>query len=76
MVVQGYFDGNAVRILDSVEMKVNQKVQITILDEYVEENSSEENAELLAKYKGLGGKLWTEDAQSYVSRLRAEERTF
>ena len=32
------------------------------------------HAALLSKYKGIGGQIWKEDPQTYVSALRSEER--
>ena len=29
---------------------------------------------LLSEYKGIGGQIWEEDPQAYVSALRSEER--
>ena len=29
---------------------------------------------LLSEYKGIGGHIWEEDPQAYVSALRSEER--
>ena len=74
MMVQGYFDGRQYVALEDVAVKENQRVQITILDDYIERDEHTENAKLLARHKGFGGKLWTEDPQKYVSALRAEER--
>ena len=76
MTVEGYYDGRQYIALENVAVKENQKVQITILDDFVEDSSAAKNALLLAHYKGLGSRLWSQDAQSYVSDLRAEDRTF
>ena len=35
--VEGYYDGESIRTLEKVNARKNQKVIITILDEYVEE---------------------------------------
>lgn len=35
--VQGYYDGNAILALEKLDAQVNQKVQITVLDEFMEE---------------------------------------
>lgn len=34
--VQGYFDGNTIVALDTLNAHVNQKVQITLLNEYID----------------------------------------
>lgn len=36
LAVQGYYDGTAIRPLESMNVKPNQKVIITIMDEFVE----------------------------------------
>ena len=35
--VKGYYDGESIRTLEKVNVRKNQKVIITILDEYVED---------------------------------------
>lgn len=72
--IQGYYDGEKYVALESANIQVNQRVQITILDEYIQQDDHTKNSQLLAHYKGLGGKTWEEDPQEYVSRLRSEER--
>lgn len=37
LALQGYYDGNAVQTLEKIEAKKNQKLIITILDEFIEE---------------------------------------
>ena len=34
--IQGYYDGTAIRLLEKITAKPNQRVIITIMDEYVE----------------------------------------
>ena len=34
--IQGYYDGTAIRLLEKISAKPNQRVIITIMDEYVE----------------------------------------
>ncbi len=74
MTIEGYYDGKQYVALEDVLVKENQRVQITILDEYIEPNEHRKNSELLARYKGIGGRLWTQDPQQYVSELRNEDR--
>ena len=38
--LNGYYDGNTVQTLEKIHAKKNQKVIITILDEFIEESSS------------------------------------
>ena len=59
--LNGYYDGNTVQTLEKIHAKKNQKVIITILDEFIEESSSKirttESARgSLAKY--ANPKLW------------------
>lgn len=37
LALQGYYDGNAVQTLEKIQAKKNQKLIITILDEFVED---------------------------------------
>lgn len=37
LALQGYFDGNMVQTLEKINAKKNQKVIITVLDEFIEE---------------------------------------
>lgn len=37
LALQGYYDGNAVQTLEKIEAKKNQKLIITILDEFIDE---------------------------------------
>lgn len=39
VALQGYYDGNAVQTLEKIQAKKNQKLIITILDEFMEEVS-------------------------------------
>lgn len=36
LTVQGYYDGENIRLLENIPVKPNQKVMITIMDEFVE----------------------------------------
>ncbi len=72
--IEGYYNGHNYVALRDVAIKKNQRVQIVILDEFLERDEHTNNAELLAKYKGIGGRLWEEDPQQYISALRADER--
>lgn len=37
LALQGYYDGNSVQTLEKIQAKKNQKLIITILDEFIEE---------------------------------------
>jgi len=36
LAVNGYFDGTSIQLLEEVHAQKNQKVIITVLDEYIE----------------------------------------
>ena len=38
LTLNGYYDGNTVQALEKIQAKKNQKVIITILDEFMEES--------------------------------------
>ena len=64
LTLSGYYDGNTVQTLEKIQAKKNQKVIITILDEFIEESSSKirttESARgSLAKY--ANPKLWDKE---------------
>ena len=72
--IQGYYDGKKYIALETVNIQENQRVQITVLDEYIQPDQHTKNAQLLAHYKGLNKQNWSEEPQNYISRLRSEER--
>lgn len=37
LALQGYYDGNTVQTLEKIQAKKNQKLIITVLDEFIEE---------------------------------------
>ena len=37
LALQGYFDGNMIQTLEKINAKKNQKVIVTVLDEFIEE---------------------------------------
>ena len=74
MTIQGYYDGKQYVALEDVAVKENQRVQITILDEYFDSDEHLRNVSLLARYKGIGGKSCPGDPLEYIAALRSEER--
>ena len=36
LALQGYYDGNAVQVLEKIQAKKNQKLIITVLDEFMD----------------------------------------
>lgn len=55
LAVQGYYDGTAIRPLEEVVAKPNQRVIITILDEFVEPAFVEPAKDM--RKKGMRGAL-------------------
>ena len=49
LALQGYYDGSEVRTLEQIHAKKNQKLIITILDEFIEESSLEDSRKRSAK---------------------------
>ena len=39
LAVQGYYDGNTIRIPDGLRIRKNQKLIITVLDEFAEQEA-------------------------------------
>lgn len=52
LALQGYYDGSNIQTLETIHAKKNQKVIITILDEFVEENNTKKSSAkgLLSQY--------------------------
>lgn len=68
LALQGYFDGNEVRTLEQIHAQKNQKLIITILDEFIEETSLKETENqsargLLSNYANL--ELQKEEASAW-----------
>ena len=62
--LSGYYDGNTVQTLEKIQAKKNQKVIITILDEFMEDSpkkvrTTESARGSLAKY--ANPKLWDKE---------------
>lgn len=54
LALEGYYDGENVKTVEKIRAKKNQKLIITILDEFVEEHPQRNNSQtvrgMLAKY--------------------------
>lgn len=64
--LQGYYDGTAVQTLEKITAKKNQKLIITILDDFIEEapkKSSISARGSLAKYANTA--LWEEEGTAW-----------
>ena len=49
LALQGYFDGNEIRTLEKIRARKNQKLIITILDEFIEESSLKDSRKQSAR---------------------------
>lgn len=67
LALEGYFDGVSVKAIGKIQAKKNQKLIITILDEFVEEIPREEKPQtargMLAKYADAS--LREQEASAY-----------
>ncbi len=54
LAIEGYYDGEIVRTVEKIQAKKNQKLIITVLDEFVEELPKKKSVQtargMLAKY--------------------------
>ena len=55
LALQGYYDGNMVRTLEKIHAKKNQKLIITVLDEFMDESDSKDEKKFLRKFLKLTG---------------------
>ncbi len=66
LALQGYYDGQKIQTLEAIQAKKNQKVIITVLDEFVEEMPvrKEHSARgLLSEYADTG--LWEKEKTAW-----------
>ncbi len=66
LALQGYYDGQKIQTLEVIQAKKNQKVIITVLDEFVEEMPvrKEHSARgLLSEYADTG--LWEKEKTAW-----------
>lgn len=85
--VNGFYDGQMVKILEHTPILKNQRLIITIMDEFVNDkhiedkvNNSKREAEYrdfdVSKYAGSAGKLFKSDKEidEYIKEMRNDER--
>ena len=71
--LNGYYDGNTVQTLEKIHAKKNQKVIITILDEFMEDSpkkvrTTESARGSLAKY--ANPKLWDKEGMAKGDKIK------
>lgn len=69
LALKGYFNGKEFISLDNVSIKPNQKVIITVLDEYFNSEEKPEKA-----YKKFVGKLSSESFHEIKEALKETEK--
>ena len=72
LTLSGYYDGNTVQTLEKIQAKKNQKVIITILDEFMEESpkrtrTTEAARGSLAKY--ANPELWNKEGTAWEEEV-------
>lgn len=66
LALQGYYDGQRIQVLETIQARKNQKVIITVLDEFVEETPNKKGHSargLLSEY--ANPKLWEEEKTAW-----------
>lgn len=70
IVLDGYFDGTAVRTFEPIVAKKNQKVTLTVLDEFVDEKTPKSLSEkIINKYFGI----WKSHGDAACAEKRIQE---
>ena len=53
LAVKGYFDGTVIKLLENFEAKPNQKVIITIMDEFIDNDDNGKRNKTLKNLRGI-----------------------
>ena len=71
LAVQGYYDGTAFQPLEKLSVQLNQRVIITVMDDFVERQKSteEERKEKVKKMRGCLSEYARTDANEVKERL-------
>lgn len=67
--LKGYYDGRYFKAIDKVNIKKNQKVIITVLEEFIDEGNNQDKA-----YKKYIGKLSDENYSEIVEAIKDCEK--
>lgn len=70
LALEGYYDGKSVQTLEKIQAQKNQKLIITILDEFMEEKSKEQSSQtargILSKYADPA--LWEQEETAWENK--------
>ena len=64
MIIEGYFDGTAVRTLEPVDLKPNQRVFISVLDNDYSDSKKQRIQEKLDSINSVYGMLSPEESKA------------
>ncbi len=69
LAVKGYYDGNTIKTFDKISAKKNQKLIVTILDEFIEEPKMKEKTVrgVLSEYANPD--LWDKEATAWEEEV-------
>ncbi len=73
LALQGYFDGKAVQTLEKIHAEKNQKVIITVLDEFIEDVPKQKKASARGLLSGYANQELQEKEQTAWERAVKEK---
>ena len=71
MTIEGYFDGTAVRTLEPVDLKPNQRVFISVLDNDYSDSKKQRIQEKLDSIKSVYGMLSSDESKAVKDSIHA-----
>lgn len=71
MIIEGYFDGTAVRTLEPVDLKPNQRVFISVLDNDYSDSKKQRIQENLDSINSVYGMLSPEESKAVEDSVHA-----
>jgi len=73
LAIQGYSDGKAVQTLEKIHVKKNQKVIVTVLDEFIEEMPKQKKASARGLLSGYASQKLQKKEQTAWERAVKEK---
>ena len=73
LALQGYFDGNMIQTLEKINAKKNQKVIVTILDEFIEEVPKQKKVSARGLLSGYANQELLKDEKTAWERAVKEK---